>query len=172
MYHLVNCRDNTEFPKVILRQEGNGSVSYYFRNHDCVYQSTLIFKSYFKPESALYLYEPRAEHMEPVQSNLKTIATCSPDMCRYKEFCKHGAIKFYMPACLLEELKVVGAHVASNCTADLKDFYAPEEIEKRFERFGEIMRYVIPTGRLALVGAEKLQKEILKTNPFCCLHRL
>lgn len=96
VHNLVNCHDNNECPKVILRQVGNSIVSYYFRDNDFVYQSNFhphIFMSYFKPESA------------PSSSTLGTrsleVKNCSP-MCRYKEFCKNGAIKFCMPVGLLK----------------------------------------------------------------------
>lgn len=45
---------------------------------------------------------------------------------------------------MLSELQLVGAHVSENCD-EIKDDFTPQEIEKKFDRFGGIFRYVIPS---------------------------
>ena len=162
MYQLA--KEAVQEPRVILRQCGS-VVQYYFCDYDVVYFSDFVPSIFFlfKPECTLYLYEPRGLLQEPVGSRFKTIATCSPNRRHYKEFCKNGAIKFYMPCWTLNEIKAVGAHVASN-RADMKDFYSPEEIEKRFEQFGGIIRYVLPPNQKALNAAKREQQARLHST--------
>ena len=45
-------------------------------------------------------FEPVASKMEPAWDVrvLSILVTCSPDISRYKEFCKNGGIRNYMPS--------------------------------------------------------------------------
>jgi len=79
----------------------------------------------------------------------------------YKEFCKNGAITFYMPCWTLKELKSVGSHVAK-VNPKLKDFMHPQAIEERYERFGGIIRYVIPISKMFLDNVKAEQDSVLK----------
>lgn len=105
------------------------------------------------PENSLYLFEPVKSLIEAVYfSNraIQTIATCSPNPMCYKEFCKNGAAKFYMPGWTLEELKSVGSHV-------YKDDKMNNTIEDGYKRFGGIIRYVFPESEALLQTVMKAQ---------------
>ncbi len=61
---------------------------------------------------------------------------------------------------------MVGAHVAAHCDCELKDYFTPEAIEMRFDRFGGIFSYVIPLHKNVIVTAEKSQNSVLeRTKP-------
>ena len=98
----------------------------------------------------MYLFEPLSSKIEPIYNDheIWTIATCSPDAARYKEFCKNGACKYYMPCWTLAELETVGNHIVKGNHAP-KEFMSPQAIEERYKRFGGIIRYVIPTSKRA-----------------------
>ena len=100
------------------------------------------------PDSALYLFELLSSKIEPRYSGhqIWTIATCSPDAVQYKEFCKNGALKYYVPYWTFTELKAVGNHIVKGNHA-LKEFMSPQAIEERYKRFGGIIRYVIPSSK-------------------------
>ena len=72
---------------------------------------------------------------------------CSPDRRRYKEFLKNGSNLYYIPCWSLTELKLVGASIAK--THKNPNFYSPEAAEKRYNQFGGIIRYVIPSSQFA-----------------------
>jgi hypothetical protein len=88
---------------------------------------------------------------------------CSPDDKRYKEFCKNGAIKYYMPVWQFDELQLVAAYIRNNVSDEfLKEALTPEEVERRYHRFGGIFRYVIPFGIRALNDALERQRSVLE----------
>lgn len=69
-------------------------------------------QKFMDPDNSLYLFEPCESLTEPVyylNQAIRMIATCSPNPMHYKEFCKNGAAKFYMPCWILEELKSLGS---------------------------------------------------------------
>ena len=70
-------------------------------------------------------------------------------------------MKFYMPWWTLEELKSVGSHIAED-NSDLKDLMRPQAIEKRYKRFGGIIRYVIPKSEGFLNAVKAEQNSVLK----------
>ena len=133
-------------PKVIARQVGDSSLILYFPHYDTAFKATCRFKyllQALRPSSLLYLVEPDSH--KPCLGKFQTIIiSCSPDQSHYKEYVKRGARRRYMPCWTLNELQLVGAHVRSKCEARLQGFYSPEEIEKRYEKFGGIIRNVIP----------------------------
>lgn len=177
LYRLVNEKEipnlgpnhlnSREPPKVIVRQVGDSKLFFYFPLHDKVYRtSSNFYLDDLNPNSALYLFEPDTSYVEPRTCRLQTITTCSPDRRRYKEFCKHGGISRYMPCWNLDELQTVGAYVAAHCDESLKDFYAPEAIEERYDRFGGIFRYVIPGKKSLVEQAKKEQDDVIgNTKP-------
>ena len=132
-------------PKVIARQVGS-SLILYFPHYDKAFEATCRFKyllQALQPSSLLYLVEPDSH--KPCLGNFQTIIiSCSPDQSPYLEYVKRGARRRYIPCWTLNELQLVGAHVRSKCEARLHGFYSPEEIEKRYEKFGGIICNVIP----------------------------
>ena len=176
IYHLANqvrdqadVKDECNEPiKVIVRQEGLDIYGVYLPKQEKVFQSAfptpLIFllKS-LDPDTSLYLFEPGSSKIEPfyLGHQIRTIATCSPDAVRYKEFCKNGALKYYMPCWTLAELKAVGNHIVKGNHA-LKEFMSPQAIEERYKRFGGIMRCVIPSSERAFKSLKIAQDNAIK----------
>ena len=101
------------------------------------------------PSLSLYFYEPRSALAEPHVSCLRipTVAFCSPDERRYKEFCKTGGFEVYMPCWELNELLAVGTYIRRNDKSlpdEHKELLSDENIRGRCKRFGGIFRHVIP----------------------------
>ena len=129
MWRLVNHTNfghengKSESVKVIVWQERSDMVYFYFPFHDKVFTSDDVralvasMLKFMDPDNSLYLFEPVESLTEPVyypNRAIRTIATCSPNPVRYKEFCKNGAVKFYMPCWTLEELKSLGSYIYKN----------------------------------------------------------
>ena len=154
--HLSNSR-----PMVQIRME---KYTLYIPQYDKAYSTFPVnnFVHCFKPDTALYLFEPSASLIEPYITEVQTTLTCSPDRRRYHEFAKCGAVKYYMPCWNLAELQVIGAHAAAHCDPELKDNFTPETNENRFDRFGGIFRYVIPLSKDAVFSAQRSQDSVLE----------
>ena len=113
-------------------------------------------------DTALLLIEPEDSLKEPRLTGIQTILTCSPDTKRYKEFQKKGAAKYVMPVWKLDELQLVAAHICRNTSDEfLKKALMSEGIEERYNRFGGIIRYVIPSSEGALGDAKHNQDLVL-----------
>ena len=139
-------------PKIIVRQEGANKMTVFdvenmvaelYRGIDI----TLV--SCFDPKTTLYLMEPVRALEEPLACNLPTLATVSPNIRRYKEFCKNGAIMYYMPLFTLKELLSIGEYMVANDgrlskNTELLAEFNQENIHKRYEEFGGIFRHVLP----------------------------
>ena len=177
MYLLVNqvrdqagVKDGFNEPiKAIVRQTGSDYFDIYVPKRDTVFQSKYcgfslsnILRS-LDPDTSLYLFEPGSSKIEPTYMghNIRTIATCSPDTVRYKEYCKNGALKYYMPCWTLAELKAIGNHIAE-INPSLKEFMSPQAIEEQYKRFGGIMRYVISNSKDADESWRIAQDEAIK----------
>jgi len=143
---------NTKRPEVVLFQSGD-------KTFKCLFLSSLQAEemccadfrllSLMNPSSALYFFEPLSFHVEPHFNDLDvpTVAFCSPDERRYKEFCKNGGFQVYMPCWELEELLAVGTYIRNNdknLSERNKELLSDENIRYRFEKFGGIFRHVIP----------------------------
>ena len=177
IYLLVNqVRDQADVKdefnepiKAIVRQIGSDGFDIYIHKRDTVLRSECrpfilhnILRS-LDPDTSLYLFEPGSSKIEPMymDHDIRTIATCSPDTVRYKEFCKSGALKYYMPCWTLAELKAVGNRIVQN-NPSLKEFMSPQAIEERYKRFGGIMRYVISNSKDADKSWRIAQDEAIK----------
>eukprot|EP01035_Chromulina_nebulosa_P036289 gene36289-48863_t len=77
---------------------------------------------------------------------MSILATCSPGPSRYKEFCKNGATKIYMPLFMEDELLAIGRHMRErpDFPAELSDLYSDDNIRKSFIVYGGIIRHVLP----------------------------
>ena len=64
----------------------------------------------------------------------------SPDVSRYKEFYKNGAVKLYMPTWTLPELQDVRKFAADRMKEQMP--LTQEDISERFHEFGGIFRHV------------------------------
>jgi len=174
MYRLVS--EDEYNTKLIIRQVGTRKVDFYFprpeKGKPTAFTSlhsnlsSLELVSHLDPETSVYLFEPGNSVIEPeydVNYDIRLFSTCSPNEVRYKEFCKNGAMKVYMPCWTLKELKSVGSHIAEG-NSDLKDLMHPQAIEKRYKRFGGIIRYVIPTSEGFLNTVKAKQNSVLKVT--------
>ena len=98
---------------------------------------------FMDPDNSLYLFESLIEPVYYLNRAIWTIATSSPNPMRYKEFCKNGAAKFYMPCWTLEELKSLGSYI-------YEDDEMINTIEDGYKRFGGIIHYVFPESEVFL----------------------
>ena len=169
LYRLVNEQSlgpnhlgNNSSPKVIIRQTGMEAMTFYFPQI-CKAYSTFDVRhcvNEFSPDKALYLFEPNTSLVEPyITAGVQTTITCSPDRRRYHEFFKREAEKYYMPCWNLPELQLVGSHIAEKCDPEMKYLFEPEKIKERFNEFGGIFRYVLPTSKNKLLKARHAQAD-------------
>ena len=145
-----DCLGNTHAPKIIIRQVG---LSYYIH----ILKESVTFKLFyfndnvlnlFDGKETLYLYEPDAEKKEPFYKHgIPTLATCSPDDSRYKEFVKNGGEKLFMPCLTLDELLCIGKFLVKegDLSNEMKELYSDKKITERFNEFGGIYRNVLPS---------------------------
>ena len=166
LYHMVKEND-CKF-KLIVRQIAESLMEFIFPQCGKVFYTLNVkvglglLEHDIQQDLALLLIEPEAVFIEPRFSGVQTIIMCSPDRRRYKEFCKNGAAKYYMPVWKLDELQLVAAHIRESASDEfLKKALKSEEIEKRYNRFGGIFRYIIPYSEAALRNAEREQESVL-----------
>ena len=161
-----NHLNSTDRPKVIAHQLGT-SLFLYFPKAGKVFQTNTtkiesLLKS-FEPSSVLYLVDPRGYPITwiPYDVLCQTIMLRCNNPNRFQEYLDRGATAHYMPYWDLNELKLVGAEVASCCESDerMKDFYSPEEITKRYKQCGGVLSAVIPLNDSAVTAlGRQLQK--------------
>ena len=101
---------STAAPEVVVRQVGESVMQVWdIKNVQVVTYdgSSLELLQCFDPKKSLYLYEPGKSLEEPHFEGLSLPIMCSvsPDIRRYKEFEKNGALKFFMPLWTLPERK-------------------------------------------------------------------
>ena len=166
LYHMVKEND-CKF-KLIVRQVADRLMAFIFPQCGKVFYTInvklglALLEHDIRQDLALLLIEPEAAFTEPLFSGVQTILMCSPDRRHYKEFYKHGAVKQYMPVWKLDELQLVAGHIRENASDEfLKRALTSEEIEKRYNRFGGIFRYVIPYSEAALNSVEREQESVL-----------
>ena len=136
----------------VIRQSGAKDLQIYNVERKEVVSSSqvkireLFIFGGFDPATTLYLFDPEEYKGEPYYSRLEcqAFATVSPDLSRYKEFCKNGAQKLYFPCWSLEDLKSAGRYLRDRDLLPKTDFYSEESIESRFEEFGGIFQHVFP----------------------------
>ena len=139
----------TDAPRVVIRQEGSEMTIYDIENrvaYECDANKLLL--KCFDPKVTLYLYEPGNLKTEPYFDGLRLpiLATVSPDSSRYKEFSKNKATKLYMPTYTCDELLAAGDYLLKRgrVTDDMTELYSPDEIKKRYNDFGGIIRHALP----------------------------
>eukprot|EP01036_Dinobryon_divergens_P036040 gene36040-46831_t len=90
-----------EFPEVVVRQIGDMEMEIYFIKAKVV-QTVDVHRKVlecFDPATTLYFFEPAGSNQRgPMweKNTMSILATCSPELSRYKEFCKNGAEILYM----------------------------------------------------------------------------
>ena len=171
LYRLVNEQSlgpnhlgNNSSPKVIIWQTGMEAMTFYFPQICKAYVTYNVRHcvNAFRPDKALYLFEPSTSLVEPyITAGVQTTITCSPDRRRYHEFFKREAEKYYMPCWNLPELQLVGCHIAEKCDPEMKDLFEPEKIKERFNEFGGIFRCVLPSSKYKLLKARRAQADAL-----------
>jgi len=148
---------------LIIRQVGKNNQIYDVRENS--YQYLLAnnppnFTNY-NPEEDIYLYEPMDLKNEPKFSSLPTLVTVSPDESRYKEFCKNGGVKLYLPNWTLEDLQTVGKHMSEIKCVPEGISYDPKAIQERYEEYGGIFRHVLPTSKKQLESTALSKKQAI-----------
>src|SRR5690606_38894290 len=88
------------------------------------------------------------------------VATLSPRHDRIKHFIRNDtAVRRYMPIWSREELLAAGRYIYRKLSDDdpRKRLFEDEKVEKRFDEFGGIARYVLPRSaeKLAAYSAEQ-----------------
>ena len=163
-------KECTNAPKVVIRQVGLFMTVYDIEN--CTAYKALPadprILEYFNPAVTLYLFEPAGtKNMEPYYDNIRCpiLATVSPDTSRYKEICKNGGVRLYMPIYERQQLLDVGSYLLDQKTfpeslrAD--NVYSPKNISDRYEIFGGIIRHVLPANIEKLLEAEAARRDAL-----------
>jgi hypothetical protein len=159
-----DCYGSTDPPSIVVRQMGARNMTIF----DIANRKAVVVQGCpgdvlecFNPQTSLYLMEPESSVLEPHYAGLEipTLTTVSPMLSRYKEFCKNGGIKLFMPTYELEELLAIAEYLLG-CSAvpgDLVEEYTPEQVTKRFHQFGGIYRHVLPASKALLesVGNEQ-----------------
>jgi len=158
-------------PKIVVRQMGTGKMTIFDienRKAEALDDSLGRVLECFDPKTSLYLMEPGMSKIEPHYEglSLQTLSTVSPNISRYKEFCKNGAVKFYMPSYTLEELLAIGNFMLDRDSSlkkdtELRNLYTPHLIKERFVEFGGIMRHVLPNTMDKLKQARKDMKQAI-----------
>jgi hypothetical protein len=171
-----DCFGSTEPPKVVIRQEGTASMTVFDianRTADVVPGIPKLLFMCFDPKTTLYLMEPEISITEPhIESmSVPTLITASPLLARYKEFCKNGGDKLFMPVFTLPELLAIGQFLVSTgrVPEDLLKEYTPAAISERFAIFGGILRHVLP---LTLTYLKQCLQSRTKAIRRCDAHAL
>ena len=138
---------STAAPEVVIRQLEQSEMHVWAIEGGKVMKYEGISRSLlqcFDPKKSLYLYEPGKSFEEPYFEELSLPIMCSvsPDIRRYKEFEKNGALKFFMPPWTLPELLAVGEFVRKRSPNQVP--LSPEDMSKRYYEFGGIFRHVLP----------------------------
>eukprot|EP01036_Dinobryon_divergens_P032999 gene32999-42695_t len=90
-----------DLPEVVIRQVGDIDMEIYFITAKVV-QTVDVHRKVlecFDPATTLYFFEPGgSKRRGPMweKNTMSILATCSPEISRYKEFCKNGAEILYM----------------------------------------------------------------------------
>jgi hypothetical protein len=153
MLHRFLSRENmcidsfgsTSAPEVVIRQIGDSEMQVW----DLKEKRVSVFDgnsrgllSCFDPQKSLYLYEPGSSLNGPHYEGLSipTVCSVSPDIRRFKEFAKNGAVKLYMPTWTLSELLAVRRFASDRHPQEI--LLTEEDIKQRFSEFGGIFRHV------------------------------
>jgi hypothetical protein len=172
-----DCFGSKEPPKIVIRQIGDKKIIIYDLENRKAEQIKPVDDDVFEcfnPKTTLYLMEPgQSNNIEPfyLDVEIPTLTTVSPNINQYKEFCKKGAVKLFMPCCTEDELKEMGAFLLrKNCVpSDLESEYSPDKISQRFHQFGGIIRHVLPSSVDKLAECVDNQAEAIHT---CDVHAL
>ena len=147
----ANIKGNTEPPEVVIRQLNVYCFEIYFiKAKVChiIHEYRPSVMSLFDPATTVYFFEPGGSTVEPSWegTRMSILATCPPEIIRFKEFCKNGARKVYMPLYTGDELLTIGRHMRQqpDFPARLSELYSDANIRQSFFEFGGIIRHVLP----------------------------
>ena len=161
---------STDPPEVVVRQLAQSHMEVWDLKGGEVleYQgSSLGLLQCFDPKKTFYLYEPGKSKIEPHQEGLEIPTMCSgsPDKRRYKEFCKNGAVRLYMPTWTLPELQAIRKFVFDRNPEQM--LLSENDISERFNAFGGIFSHVFIEDFDTVKG--KQERAIKLFNPMDCL---
>lgn len=152
-------------PKVVVRQTGESLLTFYFPESEVgMFTDVKSILYVLDPNVTLYLYEPRDCLKEPpfAAIRLPIMMTCSPDERRYKEFKKHGASMYHMPTWTLDELLLLGKYLRTHHKPEVD--FSEAAIKERYDRFGGILRYVLPVKTETVKEAEQKQSSAISVT--------
>jgi hypothetical protein len=155
LYCLIQGRDFLSLPlkpEVIIRHISGKQPTFevYLMRSGNVYTTTDLSVSAENKARGkiLRLYEPETdERPPPTTENVLTLSTLSLYPRRVKEVKKQSAISLYMPVWTKPELVALGRHYHRRL-ADSVVKYDDESVTKRFERYGGIIRFVLPSSKV------------------------
>jgi hypothetical protein len=148
-------------PRVVVRQVLGSSIQVWFLEEQVVH--IIIGKPIeavlrcFDPVTTLYFFEPGStNNVEPVADihELPTLLTTTPNIDRYKEFCKE-ATTMYCPVYTKEELLAIGRDIRQPARglrsklgdlygSKFGDLYSDDNISQRFDLYGGMFYFVLP----------------------------
>ena len=161
-------------PKVVIRHLP-GEFHVLFLD-ECVahYVSSQEVLKCFDPATTLYFFEPDVTtNVEPVRISheLPTLATVSPNEGRYKQF-RNYATTMYCPVYTKEELLAIGRDMRqpARCPrSNLHDLYSDNNISQRFDLYGGIFRFVLPSTVSAASQDEDNRKAFFQETDFTAI---
>ena len=148
-----NHLGSTDPPKIVIRQVGDKVVTI-FDVEDKVAGTTTSTDAHtiiesFDSATTVFMMEPERSKAEPPfgDVNLPMLLSASPDVTRYKEFCKNGGRKLFMPVFKLAELQDIGEYLleCGDVPEEVRHVYTEQGVEQQFKKYGGIIRHVLPT---------------------------
>ncbi len=145
-------------PELIIREtlSAKGSTfTFYFMKEKRAFttkDTAVDNMEYFNPEKVWWFIEPGVT-VQPLPKSeiIQLFATVSPLLIRYREICKDNADEVFMKTYTLNELLVIGKHMRPHLTSELQQIYTDEGIKVRYEKYGGIIRRVLPVDLRAIV---------------------
>ena len=152
LYRLINGRNDPSLaikPEVIIRHISGSEKCYevYILGSGKVYTATAL--SLIVEERALgkilRLYEPDTDRSPPPNTgNLMTLSTLSLYSPRVKEIKKKSTATLYMPVWTKPELVALGRYYHRRLP-DSEVKYDDETVARRYDQYGGIIRFVLPS---------------------------
>lgn len=170
-FHFLPPPEKFESTQGYSSQRGASAIQVMFLEEELAFTTepprSSVIES-FHPESTEYLFEPSGLTngvTEPFWNGLSLPikAMCEPDKRRYKEFCKNGGVKAYMPCWTEEELVLAGRMLEDKGQVPEGMDYSEKGIRGRYRQFGGIIRHVLPSSVDYLEGIEGEQSGALKS---------
>ena len=137
-----------KLPELVIRETSGDVIAYEFETMKAYDIDVPIGLDrpikLFNPSKVQYLYEPGRLVREPHETEVPTFGSFSPKEARYKEFVKNSRAKMlFMPLYTLSELLAIGKYIR-NISSSYSDLFSEDRIIERYEKYGGIIRHVLP----------------------------